>query len=211
VAIAAVAKKGLHVLCGVAIIAALGHAGQAKAGLLGTGPASYCDPSATQAFSPFGDSSYYASLYNGDFENGGLGWYLSGGARVVSGNEPYYLSGKRSDHNSLYLPAGSSAYSASVCFALGDWHLRLMAKRLSSSGGLHVQVVVPSLLGLLTVLDGGTVYGNGSWAPSPRMELLLCNVTGLLGTRSVAFRFTPVGAGSAYQIDDAYLDPFKST
>ena len=56
-----------------------------------------------------------------------------------------------------------------------------MRKRLSSSGGLHVQVVVPSLLGLLTVLDGGTVYGNGSWAPSPRMELLLCNVTGLLG------------------------------
>jgi hypothetical protein len=43
------------------------------------------------------------------------------------------------------------------------------------------------------------------------MELLLCNVTSLLGTRSVAFRFTPVGAGSAYQIDDAYLDPFKST
>ena len=208
---ATVAKKGLLVLCGVAIIAALGHSGQAKAGLLGTGSGSYCDPSATQVFSPFGDSAYYASLYNGDFENGGLGWYLSGGARVVSGNEPYYLSGERSDHNSLYLPAGSSAYSASVCFALGDWHLRLMAKRLSSSGGLRVQVVVPSLLGLLTVLDGGTIYGNGSWAPSPRMQLLLCNVTGLLGTRAVAFRFTPVGAGAAYQIDDAYLDPFKST
>ena len=74
-----------------------------------------------------------------------------------------------------------------------------------------MQVVVPSLLGLLTVLDGGTIYGSGAWAPSPRMELLLCNVTGLLGTRAVAFRFTPVGAGAAYQIDDAYLDPFKST
>lgn len=208
---ATVAKKGLQVVCGVAIIAALAHAGQAKAGLLGTRPASYCDPSATQAFSPFGDSAYYAGLYNGGFENGGQGWYLSDGARVVPGNEPYYLTGERSDHNSLYLPAGSSAYSASVCFELGDWHLRLMAKRLSSSGGLRVQVVVPSLLGLVTVLDGGTVYGNGSWAPSPRMELLLCNLTGLLGNRAVAFRFTPVGAGSAYQIDDAYLDPFKST
>ena len=85
---ATVAKKGLQVLCGVAIIAALAHAGQAKAGLLGTGSGSYCDPSATQAFSPFGDSAYYSGLYNGDFENGGLGWYLSGGARVVSGNEP---------------------------------------------------------------------------------------------------------------------------
>jgi hypothetical protein len=209
--VATVVKKGLQVVCGVAIIAALTHAGQAKAGLLGTGSGSYCDPSATQAFSPFGDSSYYARLYDGDFENGSAGWGLSGGARVVSGNEPYYLSGDRSDHKSLFLPAGSSAYSGTVCFALGDWHLRFMAKRLSSSGGLHVQVVVPSLLGLVTVLDGGTVYGSGSWAPSPRMELLLCNVTGLLGTRAVAFRFTPVGTGSSYQIDDAYLDPFKST
>ena len=57
-----------------------------------------------------------------------------------------------------------------------------------------MQVIVPSLLGgLLTVLDGGTISGNGIWAPSPRIKLLLCNVTGLLGTRAVAFRFTPVG------------------
>jgi hypothetical protein len=27
----------------------------------------------------------------------------------------------------------------------------------------------------------------------------------------VAFRFTPVGAGAAYQIDDVYLDPWKGT
>jgi hypothetical protein len=208
---ASVVKRVLQVLCGVAIIAALSHATQAKAGLLGTGSGSYCDPTATQAFSPFGDSSYYARLYNGNFENGSLGWALSGGARVVSGNEPYYLSGNRTDSNSLLLPAGSSAYSGTVCFAFADWHLRFMAKRVSGSGSLHVQVVVPSLLGLLTVLDGGTVSGNGTWAPSPRMELLLCNITSLLGTKAVAFRFTPVGAGTAFQMDDVYLDPWKST
>jgi hypothetical protein len=73
-------------------------------------------------------------------------------------------------------------------------------------------VVVPSLLGgLLTVLDGGTVGAGRSWAPSPRLELLLSNVTNLVGTRAVAFRFTPVGAGAAYQIDDVYLDPWKGT
>jgi hypothetical protein len=208
---ATVAKRVLLGLCGVAIIASAFHTSGAKAGLLGTGGGSYCDPTATQAFAPFGDSSYYARLYNGDFENDGLGWVFSGGARVVSGNEPYYLSGDRTDRNSLLLPAGSSAYSGTVCFALGDWHLRFMARRLSGSGGLHVQVIVPSLLGLLTVLDGGTVSGSGSWTPSPRMSLLLCNVTSLLGTRAVAFRFTPVGSGTAYQIDDVYLDPWKST
>jgi hypothetical protein len=197
----------------VVIIAAfaLAPAAKAKAALLGGGPASYCDTSSSQVFSPFGDSSYYARLMNGGFENGSTGWFLSGGARVVSGNEPYHISGNASDSHSLQLPAGSSAYSGTVCFALGDWHLRLMAKRLSSTGGLRVQVIVPSLLGVLTILDGGTVSGSGNWAPSPRLQLLLSNVIGILGTRAVAFRFTPVGAGASYQIDDVYLDPWKCT
>lgn len=75
---------------------------------------------------------------------------------------------------------------------------------------MHVQVIVPSLLGgLLTTLDGGNISANGSWAPSPRVKLALCNVTSLLGTKAVAFRFTPVGSGAAFQIDDVYLDPWK--
>jgi hypothetical protein len=192
----------------VAIIAGLSLAPTAKAGLSGTGGGSYCDPTAEQVFSQFGDSSRYASLFNGGFENSATGWFLSGGARVVSGNEPYYISGDRTDSHSLLLPAGSSAYSGTVCFALGDWHLRFMAKRLSSSGSLRVQVIVPSLLGVLSILDGGTVSGNGSWAPSPRLALLLSNVTSLLGTKAVAFRFTPVNGGS-YQMDDVYLDPWR--
>ena len=209
---ASVARGGMRVLLGVVIIAALAMSSTAKAGLIGTGSASYCDTDPSQAFSRFGDSAYYASLLNGDFEGYG-GWTLSGGARVVSGNEPYFISGNRSDGRSLLLPAGSSAYSGTVCFALGDWHLRLLMRNVgSSTGGLHVQVIVPSLLGgLLTILDGGTVKGNGSWAPSPRLQLLLSNVTNLLGTRAVAFRFTPVGLGAAYQIDDVYLDPWKDS
>jgi hypothetical protein len=209
---ATVARLGTAILCGVAIIAALAFSATAKAGLLGTGGASYCDPTATQPFARWSDSAYYARLFNGNFESGSTGWTLSGGARVVSGNEPFYI-GARSDSKSLLLPTGSSAYSGTICFALGDWHLRFMMHNVgSSSGALHVQVVVPSLLGgLLTILDGGTVSSGGTWTPSPRTELLLCNVTSLLGTRAVAFRFTPVGSGAAYQIDDVYLDPWKST
>jgi hypothetical protein len=208
---ASVARSGWRVLCGVAIIAAFALAPAAKASVFGGGPASYCDPSSSQVFSRFGDSSYYARMMNGGFENGNAAWLLSGGARVVPGNEPYYLSSNASDGNSLLLPAGSTAYSGTVCFALGDWHLRLMMKRLSPTGGLRVQVIVPSVLGVLTVLDGGTVSGTTTWAPSPRLELLLSNVVSLLGTRAVAFRFTPVGVGASYQIDDVYLDPWKCT
>jgi hypothetical protein len=72
-------------------------------------------------------------------------------------------------------------------------------------------VVVPSLLGALSVLDGGTVSAGSTWQPSPRLALLLSNVTSLLGTRAVAFRFTPVGTGAAFQLDDVYLDPWKCT
>jgi hypothetical protein len=209
--VAASVARGTGVfLCGVAIIAALFLSSTAKAGVVGTGAASYCDSTSTKAFSQFGDSSNYARLFNGGFENGSYGWGLSGGAKVVSGNEPYYLSGNKADSHSLSLPSGSSASSGTVCFALGDWHLRFMMKRLSSSGGLRVQVVVPSLLGLVSVLDGGTVSGSGSWAPSPRMALLLSNVTSLLGTNAVAFRFTAVNGGS-FQMDDVYLDPWKCT
>jgi hypothetical protein len=197
----------------VAIIAAfaLAPTAKAKAAVIRSGAASYCDPTSSQVFSRFGDSAYYARMMNGGFENGSTAWVLSGGARVVSGNEPYYLTGNTRDSHSLLLPAGSSAYSGTVCFALGDWHLRLMAKRLSASGGLRVQVIVPSILGILTILDGGTINGSGTWAPSPRMALLLSNVLSLVGTRAVAFKFTPVGAGASYQIDDVYLDPWKCT
>ena len=115
--------------------------------------------------------------------------------------------------DSLLLPSGSSAYSGTVCFAFGDWHMRFVMRNVGSSrGSLRVQVIVPSLLGgLLTILDAGTVSSGGTWTPSPRLELLLSNVTSLLGTKAVAFRFTPVGYGAAYQIDDVYLDPWKST
>jgi len=209
---ASVRGRGLVVLMGVVIIAACAITSNSKAGLIGTGPASYCDPNPSKAFSQWGDSANYAMLQNGSFENGSSSWILSGGAKVVSGNEPFYLH-SRGDSHSLLLPAGSSAYSGTVCFALGDWHMRFLAKNVGSkSGALHVQVIVPSLLGgLLTILDGGSVSAGGTWAPSPRLAMLLSNVTSLLGTRAVAFRFTPVGRDAAFQIDDVYLDPWKCT
>ena len=209
---ASLARGGLKVLLGVVIIASLAMSSTAKAGIIGTGGGSYCDPTSKKVFTPWGDSANYARLLNNGFENGSTGWVLSGGAKVVSGNESFEVGGS-TDNHSLLLPAGSSVYSGTVCFALGDWHMRMFARNVgSSTGKLRVQVIVPSFLGgLLTILDGGTFSSSGSWAPSPRMALLLSNLTSILGTKAVAFRFTPVGTGAAYQIDDVYLDPWKST
>jgi hypothetical protein len=69
--------------------------------------------------------------------------------------------------------------------------------------------MVDSLLGLVSVLDGGTVSPSGTWKPSPKVGLLLTNVGGLLTTKAIALRFT--ASSGAVQLDDVYLDPFKDT
>ena len=113
------------------------------------------------------------------------------------------------DRRSLYLPEGAVVTTPTMCFELGDWHLRFFVRKAAvRSGSVRVTVVVKTLLGVLTVLDGGTVSASGQWSPSPRVGLLLSNVTSLVGTRAVAFRFR--ATGSDFRIDDVYLDPWKS-
>lgn len=180
----------------------------AQAGLIRTEQASGCnDPS--QVFAPWGDTAYYGLVPGGSFEKDGPSWALSGGAAVVQGNEPFYVRDDR-DRRSLYLPAGSAALSPTVCFGLGDWHSRFFVRNVGSArGSLKVDIVVHSLLGLVSILDGGSMDASGSWAPSPRVGLTLTNVCSLLGVRSISFRLRAVGSGAAFQVDDVYLDPWK--
>jgi hypothetical protein len=191
-------------LTGVMAVLA-GFALPSDAGLLGTGSGSYCDPDSAQTFRPWSDSSYYMLTPGGSFESGSPSWDLNGGAKVVSGNESYYLHSK-SDGRSLYMPSGSSATSPTMCFAAGDWHLRFVGK---GSGKVRVTVQVNSLLGLVSILDGGTVDPDGTWQPSPQVGLLLSNLGGLLTTKAIALKLT--ASDGSVQIDDVYLDPWKDT
>ena len=196
-------------LAGMLAATALMVTPSAEAGLIGTGPASSCS-TASKVFAPWGDYRNYLLVPGGAFESGTPTWALSGGAKVMTGNEPFYVHSKL-DKNSLYLPNGSSALSPTVCFGLGDWHARFFVRNVgSTSGKLRVDVTVKSLLGVLSILDGGTVSGTGVWAPSPDIGLTLTNVCSLLGVKAVSFRFRPVGTGAAFQVDDVYLDPWKS-
>lgn len=164
-----------------------------------------CDTSTSQPFSRWGDKNNYVLVPGGAFEPGTPSWNLSGGAKVVSGNEPFYVHAS-SDRYSLYMPAGSSATTPPMCFELGDWHLRFFS---SGSGTMRVKIVVKSLLGVLSVLDGGTVSAGSAWKPSPEVEALLTNVTSLLSTDSISLRIV-APKSSAVRIDDIYLDPWKS-
>jgi hypothetical protein len=167
-----------------------------------------CDTTASQPFARWGDGSSYVLVPGGSFEEKNLaGWTLGLGAKVVAGNEPYYVH-SASDKKSLAIPAGSYATTPAMCFAFGDWHLRLFATS-SSPSRLQVRVIVKSALGLVSALDGGSFSGSGTWAPSPRLGMLLTNICGLLATDAVSFQFVP-SDGATWRIDDVYLDPWKS-
>lgn len=180
----------------------------AGAGLLFTGPAETCETEASQPFKPWSDEANYVLVPGGSFEDGAPGWSLRGGAGIVSGNETFYVR-HPADRRSLYLPDDGTATTPTMCFDLGDWHARFFVRKMSGgSGSVKVTIVVKTLLGVASVLDGGNVGADGSWAPSRRVGLLLSNVTSLLGTRAVAFKFRANGAN--FRIDDLYLDPWKS-
>jgi hypothetical protein len=205
--------KRLSILLGTTV-AAVVLATPAQAGLL-TGllpglvsPAdspSTCDTNVTQPFRPWGDTANYVLTPGGSFEAGGPSWTMSRGVRIVSGNETYYVRSK-SDRYSLYMPSGSSVTTPPMCFAAGDWKMRFFS---TGGGKVRVQVRVKSLLGLLSVLDGGTFKSGSTWRPSPEIGLLITNLGGLLATDSVSFRL--IAKDGAVRIDDVYLDPWKST
>ena len=125
--------------------------------------------------------------------------------RVVLRQRPHRLA--------LPLPAPGKLGDDTVdVLRSGDWNLRLFAtSRSTSTSYLKVTVIVRSVIGELSIVDGGKISSSSNWQPSPKIHLLLTNLTGLLGTRAAFFRFTPVGPGGAWRIDDVYLDPFKST
>jgi hypothetical protein len=195
---------------GALAFSAPAHAGSLLSGVLpglvspSDTPAT-CDTSSSQPFARWGDTSFYVLTPGGSFESGSPTWKLNGGAKVVSGNEPFYVH-SAADRHSLYLPAGSSATTPPMCFGLGDWNLRFFS---AGSGTVRVKIVVKSLLGVLSVLDGGTVSSGSTWKPSPEVGLLLTNVCGLLATDSISLRFLPANT-TGIRIDDVYLDPWKS-
>jgi hypothetical protein len=176
-------------------------AGRADAGLLG------CNyPTSSKTFSQWGDDSNYVPVTGGSFESS-AGWTLSGGAKVVSGNEPFYL-GSQSDSRSLLLPPGSSAMTPAVCLTILTPTLRFVGSA-SDGSGVRVTMYTKTLLGLVQLPSVATVDLGSQWDASQTQGFLIQNVLGLLnlGRANIYFRFTPMGT-TTVQMDDVYLDPF---
>ena len=163
-----------------------------------------CPDPTTQPFKPWSDYARYAQVPDGGFEAGATGWKLAGGAKVVAGNNPFYLRDP-DDRSSLQLPAGSSATSPPMCIGLLSSKMRFVAAGTDGSK-LKVQILYRGLLSsTLGVLDGGSVDSSGDWAPSPEVAML-GGVLPLL-TQSVQFRL--VATSGTSRVDDLFLDPWK--
>jgi hypothetical protein len=197
-------------LLGLAVVAAsvTAMAGQAAP----AGAAVVCADPTSQPFAQFGDHFSYALEPNGGFENAATGWTLTGGARVVAGNESFSVSGPGS--HSLALPPGSSATSPPMCIGLLDTRMRLFMANAGAPGSkLHVQAIysggIGALLGglgqTLGLTDEATDSAGAAWQPTAPVDLL--GGTLPLFTQSVQFRFTPLGTDGGWRIDDVYLDP----
>ena len=185
----------------LAALAVLAFAPQAEAGLLPSCPGTFSKP-----FAQWGDSASYTLVGDGSFEGGAAGWSLGGGAKVVAGNEPFYVRAP-GDARSLLLPRGSTATSPPVCMVLGRPKARLFAVAPGGSGSMRVDVISRNLLGILSVLDGGVVTAGSSWQPSQPLSLLGSNLGSALWATWVQLRFRPSG-DTSLAIDDVYVDPW---
>jgi hypothetical protein len=198
----------LAVLAAIAALAIPAAAANAGGGLLGgllpTLIGGNCGSDAP-VFAPWADGSNYYFAGNGGFELGTSGWSFAGGAAVVPGNESYDIHSS-SDSSSALIPAGGSI-STSACYGLLYPSVRFFAQSVGDQPAtIDVKVQAKSLLGVVSILDGGTFQVSGGWQPSPKLSTLLSALAAPLGTKSMILTVTVV-SGTA-QVDDLYIDPF---
>jgi hypothetical protein len=166
----------------------------------------------SKPFSQWGDGNSYFLAPGGAFESGDAAWTLGGGAKVVSGNEPYKVH-EGDDSRSLYIPAGGVATSPTVCVGISEPSIRWFAKQqslLNLTGAMTVEVGFESSLGVVVwapVVGAGIL--NPTWNPSLPGIVEASLLPLLPGDKTpVQFRFRAVTGN--WTVDDVYVDPYRS-
>lgn len=157
-----------------------------------------CNTSAlTQPFLRWVDPAWYELAPGGDFEN--ATWALSGGAQVVSGSEPWGVSGSVGSH-ALALPAGASADSPVTCVDAAYPTIRFF---IAGAGTVAVGLVDDG-----TYIPAGIAIAGGGWQPA-LVTVTDSALDGLLsgGTANVDVRITALSGDP--QVDDVFIDPWN--
>ncbi len=161
-------------------------------------------------FSQFGDTNSYFLVPGGSFEGtqDQLGWTLDGAA-LTAGNEPFTVGGA-ADGQSLTIAAGGSATSPYFCVDNTMSSLRLFAQEATGGSDLQLQAMVQTPGGVDTVPLSTLADGSmPNWAPT---QPIIGNTSGIPDGASVmvALQFSVPASQGAWQIDDVYVDPWRS-
>ncbi|MEA2492930.1 MAG: hypothetical protein QOJ29_841 [Thermoleophilaceae bacterium] len=180
----------------------------ANAGVLLPAATDCADQTLSQPFIPWADTASYTLDAGGDFEST-ADWQLKKGAAVVDGNEPF-LVGSPTDSKSLSLPAGSGATSSAICVGIEHPTIRFFARSGNPLATLDVHAQFEDVFGNVQSLQIGTVNGGGNWAPTATFPIIV-NVLPLLPGQHTAVSFKFCATGGDFQIDDFYVDPYRSS
>ncbi len=201
-------RRVLLVTAAVTLTTALAP-GSASAGVLvNTESAKNCTTQILeQPFKRWLDYFNYTLVPGGNFESGAPAWTLSG-AKVVSGNETFYVRSKK-DSRSLSLGASGSVASRPVCVGIEYPVLRFFARNSGVlTSALSVEVLFEDTLGNMRAAPIGVLSGSATWQPTLPVPVV-ANLLPLLPNEktAVAFRFRATGLGGNWQIDDVFVDP----
>jgi len=169
-------------------------------------------PSASTAFSAYGDPNSYVLANDGSFDpiansSKDSPWSLSQGASTVADGNPANLA-HGTTNSALSLPAGSSALSGCTTAPLITSILRFAIKNTGNPNGhLHIEILVNG--GKNGILDGGSVTASASWGLT--QPILVPWPHPLKGAVQLQVRLTPVEPDASFIVDDVYIDPFCST
>jgi hypothetical protein len=162
-------------------------------------------------FTQWDDAADYFLLNQGDVSGGASEWDVYTGGEVVADNNPYSLHSDEAA--SMALTEGQTTTAPLACVGVDTPTMRFFVKNTGAeTGTLKVSVVYEDAnyeahtveLATLTSADAGS-----EWTPSPIVDLTAPLVSLLDDDQTpVWFTFTAEGEGSAWQIDDVYVDPY---
>jgi hypothetical protein len=181
-----------------------------------SGQAALADPAActvdtvSQPFAQWGDSATYAPVPGGDFEGSAAGWTLTGGATVVPDSESFGVTGSVGSY-SLLLPPGSVAISPPTCVNIPHPSARMFVRTDSGVARLRVQTLYDTGNGNTVAIPAtGRSLATTDWQPTGTLKIhpVVAPALGGQGTAFLTLRLS--AASGAVQVDDVFIDPWRS-
>jgi len=167
-------------------------------------------PSVSTPFSQWADTNNYFLAPGGSMEGtpAQVGWSLTN-ATLTQGNEPFNVNDS-ADNQSLTIDGGGSATSPYFCVDNTMSALRFFAQQATAGSDLQIDALVQTRRGVATVSVGSLADGSmSSWAPTDMITGASASLPDNQ-TVMVALRFSVPSTDGSWQLDDVYVDPYRS-